>query len=246
MLDELLLISGNQIPFVGAQITIHPPTIKEIGMIGEREFHIGARFLNVSKDLLVIEDKSGLENQSNFDIFIAILNSNQLKEYKVDAFKVLTLMFPNIEFKIEKDKILLLQENIEKSQINNSNFEELQQIVREMFCLRTTAEQSYNPADGLAKKIAEKFKKRREKLAKMKGTEENEEGKIDLLSRYVSILAVGLKKDMNDLLNYTIYQLYDEFARFQLKQEFDIYLKAKMAGAQDLEEAENWMDRVHP
>ena len=72
------------------------------------------------------------------------------------------------------------------------------------------------------------------------------EGRIGIFDQYVSILSVGLKKDMNELMNYTIYQLYDEFTRFQMKQEFDIYLKAKMAGAQDLEEVQNWMDRIHP
>ena len=46
---------------------------------------------------------------------------------------------------------------------------------------------------------------------------------------------------MNELMNYTIYQIKDEFKRFQLKQGYDIYLKAKLAGAQDLEEVENWM-----
>lgn len=243
--NELLLMSGEDIPFFGGGISIHQPRIKEISLIGEDCFHIGARFLNVNKDMLILEGKTDLGDQSNFDIFMAILNSNQLKEYKVDAFKVLTLMFPNIEFKIEKDKILLLQENIEVNKsINNFNFEEFQNIVCQMFCLQTKeGEQSYNPADGLARKIAEKLKKRHQTLAKQKGKEGE---KIDLLSRYVSILSVGLKKDMNELMNYTIYQLYDEFTRFQMKQEFDLYLKAKMAGAQDLEEVQNWMDRIHP
>ena len=51
---------------------------------------------------------------------------------------------------------------------------------------------------------------------------------------------------MNELMNYTVYQLKDEFKRFQLKQSFDIYLQAKMAGAKDLEEVDNWMDDIHP
>jgi ribosomal protein L36 len=34
--------------------------------------------------------------------------------------------------------------------------------------------------------------------------------------------------------------------RFKAKQSFDIYLKAKMAGAQDLEEVEDWMNDIHP
>lgn len=69
--------------------------------------------------------------------------------------------------------------------------------------------------------------------------------KVAILTRYVSILAVGEKKDMNSLLGYSVYQLFDEFQRFCLKQESDIYVQAKMAGAKDLKEVENWMKDIH-
>ena len=39
MNNDLLLLSGNDIPFVGAQLTIHQPTIKEIAYIGEEAFY---------------------------------------------------------------------------------------------------------------------------------------------------------------------------------------------------------------
>ena len=57
----------------------------------------------------------------------------------------------------------------------------------------------------------------------------------------MSILAIGLQKDMNQLLQYSVYQLFEEFHRFRMKQSFDMYVQAKMAGARDLEEVENWM-----
>jgi hypothetical protein len=58
-------------------------------------------------------------------------------------------------------------------------------------------------------------------------------------------LAVGERKDMNKLLQYTVYQLFDEFRRFKMKEEYDIYVQAKMAGAKDLDEIENWMSDIH-
>ena len=42
-----------------------------------------------------------------------------------------------------------------------------------------------------------------------------------------------------------VYQLFDEFQRFQLKMGYDIYLKAKMAGAQDIKEPDDWMKDIH-
>ena len=47
-------------------------------------------------------------------------------------------------------------------------------------------------------------------------------------------------------MDYTIYQLKTEFKRYQLKINSDVYLKAKLAGAQDLEEVEDWMGDIHP
>ena len=45
-------------------------------------------------------------------------------------------------------------------------------------------------------------------------------------------------------MQLTVAQLKDEFARYQLKYQNDIYLRAKMAGAQDLEEIEDWMKPI--
>lgn len=241
-IDELLLQSGNDIPFRMGRCNIHQPRISEIAYIGEEAFQIGSRFLLFTKDNLASQDKSGLENQSNFNIFMSVMNAKESAKHKTDAMMVLTLMFPTARIKIKNDKILLQQENVESS-VNEFNFDEFQDIIRQMFCLDTMGgKEEYNPADALASKIAEKLKKRQQRLAEMKGEEQK---KINLFARYVSILSVGLQKDKNELMQYTIYQLMDEFERFRLKQDFDVYVKAKMAGAKDLEEVKNWMEDIH-
>ena len=72
-----------------------------------------------------------------------------------------------------------------------------------------------------------------------------ERQKVAILTRYISILAVGEKKDMNSLLGYSVYQLFDEFKRYELKLNWDIYLQAKMAGAKDLKEVDDWMKDIY-
>jgi hypothetical protein len=104
------------------------------------------------------------------------------------------------------------------------------------------AVEQYNPSGDMAKRIAEKFKKRHEILTKMAHLEQEDNGNhFSILSRYVSILAVGLQKDFNFLMQYTVYQIINEFQRFQLKMQWDAYIQARMAGAKDLEEVDNWM-----
>lgn len=245
MKNDLLLLSKNDIPFTQAQVNIHQPTIKEISLIGEESFHIGCQFLNFSINNLQPKDKVNLENSSNFEVFMTMMNSKEKAKFKVDALLVLTLLFPEHQVKIEKDRISLQRQNGFLSFINSLNYEAFKEILSDMFCLNevTQEENGYNPADALAAKIAEKLKKRQEILSKKSG---NSSSKIAVFSRYVSILAVGEHKDINELMEYTVYQLKDEFKRFQLKQDFDCYIKAKLAGAKDLEEVDNWMDDIHP
>jgi hypothetical protein len=238
-LDELTLDSGVDIPFGAAGVTIHVPTLEEIGYIGEEDFLIGCHFLLLDKNNLEVVDKSGLDNQSNFHIFMSVMNSSDKAKHKTDVILVLTLLFPNYKVKIEHDKILLQLENFSSS-INETNFNEFQDIIAQMFCLGGQGKDGdYNPADALAKRIADKLKKSKEKRAKAKGQDiEN----VSIYGKYISILAVGLRKDKNELKEYTIPQLRDEFERFTLKQEFDTWFKAKLAGAQNLEEVKNWME----
>lgn len=243
MLNDLLLLSGVDIPFQQAQINIHQPTIKEISFIGEEAFFIGCELLNFSKDILVTEDKTNLEDKTNFEIFMSIMKDKSLtaQKGKISALMVLTLIFPGYEIHINKDCISLIKED-DVHNINNQNFEDFKKIIIAMFCLKEhSTDPDYNPAGKKARELAEKMKKGRQKAAAAKG----EIQKVNLLSRYVSILSVGENKGFDTLLGYTVYQLFDEFNRFELKQKYDIYVQAKMAGAKDLEEVDNWMKDIH-
>ena len=243
MINDLLLLSGNDIPFVPAQITIHQPTIKEIAYIGEEDFFTGCQLLNFSKNILSEEDKMYLEERTNFDILIAILREQNavMQKNRNCVNSVLALIFPNYDITFEKDCIKLVKEN-EEHKIDNSNYEEFKSIIGSMFNFgdKNESQSELNPSGDLAKKIADKLKKRHQKLAETKPAK-----KVDILSRYISILTVEQQKDMNSLLNYTTYQLFDEFKRYELKLGHDIYVQAKMAGAKDLKEVEDWMQDIH-
>ena len=241
-IDELLLQTGGDIPFSPARVTIHNPSLKEIGMVGEKNFHIGCHFLCFNKDNLPEEDKKGLGDISNFEIFMSEMNSRQRAVHKIDAIMVLALLFPQYKIKIEKDNILLQSENFSSS-INKQNYEDFKSILNQMFCLQLAeGEGDYNPADAFAARIAEKIKK-----GKMKRNKKGDsDGDLSVYKKFISILAVGLQKSQQELSEYTVYQIRDEFQRFILKENYDIYIKAKLAGAQDLEEVKNWMDDLHP
>ena len=244
IISDLLLLSGNDIPFPGAKISIHQPTLKEIAFLGEEEFFIGCGFLDFSKELLNIKDKSKLEDVHDFDIFMTVIK-NRIPETRksIDcALSVLTLLFPLYSIDVRQDAIVLSKDK-EEHLITKENFEEFKSIVSQIFNLglgKNKKSEQYNPTGDMAAKIAEKFRKRHETLLQIQN-QSGKKQKISILSRYVSILVIGLQKDFNALMNYTVNQLYDEFQRFQLKMQWDAYIQARLAGAKDLEEVDNWM-----
>lgn len=242
MIEEILLLSGNNIPFFDAKINIHQPTINEISFIGEENFFMACQLLNFSKDVLSEEDRTNLVDTDNFDILMSIVCDSDALKQKVSATMLLTLLFPAYAIDLRRDGIYL-QSETDSSVIDRDNYKEFQEIFTYMFGLRESTKEEYKPANEAARKIAEKLKAGKGKVEQLKNG--GKEKKIAVLSRYVSILAIGLHMDLNILLGHTVYQLYDEFKRFQLYQGFDINLKARMAGASDLEEVDNWMDDIH-
>lgn len=248
MVFDLALATGIDIPFPELKISIHQPTMKEISYIGEENFFLGCEILNFSKNkFLNDEDRINLEDKTNFQIFMTVLkeNSPSAQKSRICATMVLSLIFPEYKFSFRKDCIALAKEGENECYfINDDNFELFKEILVKIFCLKKSSNEglNYNPGNDAARKIAERFRKNRAKIAKIKG----ESTRVSILSRYISILVTGQHKSFDSFLNYTVFQIFDEFERFGLKENYDWILKAKMAGAKDLEDVDNWMKDLHP
>lgn len=243
MTNELLVLSGEDILFDLGNVVIHQPRLKEIAFLGEEMFFTGCEFLRFSKDNLGDEDKIHLENYSNFEVLMSMMKENNItiKQHKNCLLGVLSLVFPNYKISLRQFEIVLTQEGIDQEFIiNKDNFEAFKDIIETIFCLKSQ-EEDINPSGEMAKRIADKLKKRKQRLSEV-----SKDKKVAILSRYVSILAAGQAKDINQLMNYTVFQLFDEFKRYQQKMGYDIYLSARMAGASDLEEPDDWMQDNHP
>ena len=243
MNNELLLLSGEDIPFISAGVTLHPLKLREIALIGEDGFFTGCELLKFSKDILSIEDKTNLSSYSDFQILMSILNdkSASMQNNVSCAQMVLDLLFPLYTVNISPVAVLFIKDDEVCGALTEQNFEEFKQLLKQIFCLEKTSGEEYQTQGELANKIAEKFKKRKQQLAALKPKPK----KVAIFSRYISILTVGEHKDMNDLMNYTVYQLFDEFQRFELKTSYDMFVKARLAGAKDIKEPEDWMKDIH-
>jgi hypothetical protein len=131
--------------------------------------------------------------------------------------------------------------------VDKNNFDDFSQIINEIFGLdafKGDTGDDYNPAGDRARALVEKFKKKREYLAQLRKDRGEDTAIASIFGRYINILAVGERKDKNQLAQYSVYQLIEEFKRFELKEGFDYTLQAKMAGAKNVKDAKDWMQDI--
>jgi hypothetical protein len=101
--------------------------------------------------------------------------------------------------------------------------------------------ENYNPQSKKAKEIAEKLMRGRQRIAAEKG-----EGEASIFSQYLSVLTVGIASmSLQDVMNLTMYQLYDLIERYSLYINWDIDIRSRMAGAKADKEPDNWMKNIH-
>lgn len=244
-LNPGLLLSKNDIPFIEAQVTIHVPTIKEIEIIGQAEFFAGVHFLCLTINDLALQEQQQVEGLSNLTIVAGLAQQRipQLQKSRVNAQLLLTLLFPNYNPSLTP-KALILKTPDSVKQITAKHYNDFQNILRQMFCLNAIGgSTTYNPGNKRAQRMAQKFRQYHEKISKMH--QQNGGQNVSIFSRYISILSVGEHKDMNMLFNYSVYQLFDQFQRFELKEASDIHQRALLAGAQNLQNVQNWMKDIH-
>ena len=237
---RLALMTGVDIPIPELQIIVHQPTLKEISMIGEQDFFTGIQLLCVKKELY-IQDESLLNSTTNFQIFMTMMNEKQTADKKDCVLQVLTLLFPNYKVLLTP-RSMLFKNNEENIIIDEGNFEFLQKNLVQQFCLQGSGQEQFNPQGKKAKQIAQKLMKARQKVAQLKAEVDNG----SMFGQYISVLTVGLgSMSFKDCLELTMYQLYDLIERYSLYINWDLDIRAKLAGSTDNKPVDNWMKQIH-
>lgn len=239
---RLGLMTGIDLPIPELQTTIHQPTIKEISLIGEQDFFIGIQLLCIKKQMY-IQDESLLNSTNNFQIFMAIMNEKQTAEKKAAVQQVLTLLFPQSNV-IFTPRSIVLNSPQGIVTIDEGNFEILQQLLNEQFCLKGSGQEQFNPEGQKAKEIAQKLMRARQRVAEQKM--QGEGGSGSMFSQYLSILTIAIgSMSLTDLSNLTMYQIYDLIERYTLYLNWDLDIRSRLAGGKPDKPAENWMKNIH-
>lgn len=231
---------GTEYPVPECQLVVHQPRIKEIAYIGEADFFTGIQCLCLNKSMFV-KDESLLGDTNNFQIFMTIMQEKEAADKKFAVQQVLTLIFPKYKVMMTPRSVLLSGEGM-TVQIDENNFEFLQAALNSICCLKTGPmdQQSFNPANAKAREIAEKLMRGRQRVAAEKG-----QTNISIFSQYLSILTVGLHIPMQELMDLTMFQLYDLVERYMLYINWDMDVRCRLAGGKPDNQPDNWMKNIH-
>lgn len=238
---RLALMCGTDFPVPECQLTIHQPRIKEIALIGETDFFSGIQCLCLNKTMFV-QDESLLATTNNFQIFMTVMSEKEAIDKKIAVQQVCTLLFPSMKVTFTPRSIILMGEGRTVT-LDENNFEHLQNAISSICCLKTGPmdQQSFNPANEQAKKIAEKLMRGRQRVAAQKG-----EMRTSLFSQYLSIITVGIHSmSLQDAMDLTMFQLYDLVERYMLYLNWDMDIRSRLAGAKPDSQPENWMKNIH-
>ena len=236
---QLALMTGVDIPVPELQITIHQPTIKEISMIGETDFFMGVQLLCINKELY-LQEQPMIAETTNFQLFITMMNEKQIADKKEAVLQVLQLLIPGVKVLLTP-RSMLFNFGDANITIDEQNFEFLQNILKEQFCLSGSGQEVFNPQSKKAKEIAQKLMRARQRVAAQK-----EHGSGSQFAQYLSVITTGFgSMSLNDCLNLTMYQMYDLVERYSLYLNWDIDIRSRLAGAKGDKPVENWMKNIH-
>ena len=238
---RLALMCGSDIPVPECELVVHQPRIQEIALIGEQDFFVGAQTFCIDKKLFT-QDKAILENTNNFQIFMTIMSESETADKKFAVQQLATLLFPEYKFSITPRSIIMMGGR-GMITIDESNFEPLQQIINQVCCLRSgmRGQDVLNPQDAKAKEIADKIMRGRQRIAAEKG-----ENNASVFTQQLSILTIGLNSmSLKDLMDLTVFQLYDLIERFSLYVNWDMDVRTRLAGGKPDTQPDNWMKNIH-
>lgn len=238
---RLGLMCGIDLPIPELQATIHQPKIKEIAFVGEKDFFLGVQYLCIDKNIIANQGESLLVNTNNFQIFMTMMKEKEMAEKKDSVINVFSLIFPKYKTLFTPRSIILQSDT--QIMIDDSNFEILQEYLKEIFCFKSfmSQELGFNPANDTAKKIADKLMRGRQRVAELNGS-----ANVSIFSQYLSMLTVGLDSmSLQDLMDLTMFQLFDLVERYQLYINWDIDIRSRLAGGKPDGKPENWMKNIH-
>lgn len=145
---------------------------------------------------------------------------------------------------IDSEKLdTLPEENLRV--LHRDNFDEVVQVMKfQNGIAKVNKEDIENPADEATRKLMEQMKENREKVNRMKSLEQPDgDDSIDISDIISAVSAKSYSVNKFNIWDLTLYQLYDEYGRLELIDNYDVSVRAIMAGAEKVD-LTHWSSKI--
>lgn len=240
--QKLDLILGIDLKTSDKDISIKQFKLREISTIGYEEYlsRVGLIMTSVEDFLKMLVD-----TPVYMDLY--------LERHKLKPLDFFLMFGADDKYKESFEKALEFALGLERGQIVLESFseqvlfkrdlsdEDVKLIDYELFeeivtlvklsngVMSTVSDSEINPYDDRAKEIYEKMKKNREKVKKIKAFEADDKprGLHDLIS---AITVKSPSTNKLNILEFTLFQIYDEYSRLYAIENYNMSVKSSMFG----------------
>lgn len=245
--QKLNLILGERIKTSQDWLSLKQYTIKDISDIGYDMYMGYIAFITMSVDDFI---KEQINNPIYMDLYTQRHSLNSLyfhimyslnDSYREMFEKVLSFLIgdSDIEISVEVDSnrvLCKISSSEDVKLIDSDIFDEIIFLVKLYNGMASISdEDGSNPYDERARAMAEKMKRNRERVEKIKAQEKDEKprGLHDIISA-VTVMSPSVNKfNVSDL---TLFQLYDEFNRIYTIESYEMSKTAMFFGGSEMED----------
>lgn len=242
-IDNFSLLCGT--PIIFDEIIVKQPTLYEIATIGEEKFfsYLNIFFLE-PEDLKDSELVEKYKNLSKTKFLTALILSDINFLYEINSIFMITLDNYLLTINPETIELELVKsegESIKSIILNDEKLNNICEIFIKIFCLPPIKREKKKKKTKL-EEIQEKLEKSRKTISKIKEKKYESNNKSNF-SNYVSVVSIGNHIPISTIIKeYTVYQLINQLRRFDKYSEFNIQIKAALAGAK--QEIISWTESL--
>lgn len=216
---------------------IKPITIQQMIEFGFEKYMKCLNLFCVTKDQFI---ENPPEELTEFDVLFLLGDENVL-----ELLKEALVFFMQDEVHLFKDSGVIAvganQKNLKL--ITRKNFHDIRTIIQlQNYVLSVEDNASIQAKDDRAREIAERMKRAKDQVNKIKSREtgEMETDFFDLLSA-ISSKSHSINK--LDLLQMTVFQIYEEFRRLSHIDQYETNISAMLQGAKNVE-LKHWSSKI--
>jgi hypothetical protein len=236
--NKLKLMSGE--PFFLERIgNIRPLTLREIARIGYQKYIEHLNLFLISKKNFIKEEFIDEIDINFFNIMIAF-SDEDFDNYIKKSIKT----FFGIDTEVVKENLMIIAKDPEIDFcISSDNFDDIRQVIKWQNGLddEKVLDDEVKYKNERAKQILDKLKKSQAEIQKQKKKEKNDLDFADIIS---AIASKSFSLNKLNVFDLTVYQMYDEFKRLDLIDNYHLATQAMMQGAKNIN-LKHWTSKIN-